>query len=650
MKETLLSLAFFLAVFGLCGFVGLLLLRMAQLNDATEQTKADTALFSVPLGMGVLGLLLLGCGLIGFFSPLLFWILIVLGAISILLCLYELNYAILKWRSSPKSDPSGRHAVIAGYILALIAAFTAVAALAPPVGLEWDALSYHLANLKTWLRDGHIHYLPWDHHSNFPFTVQMLYLWMLGLGSIGGAKLIHWLCGVLLAASVFTFGQRYSGKSAGVVAALLVASTPIFLWEATVAYIDLATALFTWLSFYAYARGVETTEKSARWRLLSAVLMGFALGTKYTVLGFWGIGLLGVLFERWQATRKIGPTLFAAALWGGISLLIALPWYLKTALYTGNPVYPFAYSIFGGKYWSAENAALYSGEQAKFGLGKDLTDLLLSPWQVTNEPLYLSGQRPFIYTEYILYGFGLSPAFVALLLALPIAGVRLSKVSRACLIFGIGIFAFWFFLMQQTRYLIPALPFFAVPAAEMVIGLWERKAVARWFAGGLIALSVLWGVYIAGGMAFWGVQGPLASLRPVAAVVFGAISKDEFIARRLPGVGGASLWINANTDPKAKVALFDETRGFYLDRDYVWAQPNHAAGLIPWDSYNSADDWLNDFRKLGYTVLLLGPHDPNAPDDGQMWRRLFAEAEAAGKVTFAYSSGGQAETRVYLIP
>ena len=646
MPDFLWSLFCFLGCLGMLFPGGQLILGLLRLRrlDSTD------TIFLLPCGMGLGGMALLGAGLLGVIPPLLFRILLGMGwfFVAVTLTSVVLKWNLLNTSALLRESLKNRYGV--ALLFVSLALFTAVAALAPPVGLEWDALSYHLANGKTWLRDGRIHYLPWDHHSNFPFTVQMLYLWMLGLGSVGAAKLVHWLCGVLLVASVYSFGQRYLSKSAGIVAAFLVAATPIFLWEATVAYIDLATALFTWLSFYAFWNGMQNRDDAARWRILSAVLMGFALGTKYTVLGFWGIGLLGVLFERWQATKKIGPTLFAATIWGGIALLIALPWYLKTTLYTGNPVYPFAYSIFGGKYWSAENAALYTGEQAKFGLGKDAANLLLSPWQATNEPLYLTPQKPFIYTEYIIYGFGLSPAFVALLLALPIAGVRLSKVSRVSLILGMGIFAFWFFVMQQTRYLIPALPFFAVPIAEMTVGLWERKTIAGWFAAGIIALSSLWGVYIAGGMAFWGVQGPLASLRPVAPVVFGAMSKEEFITRRLPGVGEASLWINANTDPKAKVALFDETRGFYLDHDYVWAQPNHAANFIPWDSYKSVDDWIADFRRKGYTVLLLGPRAADAPDDGQKWRQLFAEAEAAGKITLAHSSGGQAETRVYLIP
>jgi hypothetical protein len=201
--------------------------------------------------------------------------------------------------------------------------------------------------------------------------------------------------------------------------------------------------------------------------------------------------------------------------------------------------------------------------------------------------------------------------------------------------------------MQQTRYLIPALPAFAVVAAEGLVLLWnERSLASRWLAAALATLSVVWGVFLAGGIAFWGVPGVFGdALPPVWPVVFGKISRAEYVARHTRGLGRVCQWINTNTDPKAKVALFDEVRGFYLDRDYVWAQPDHAAGLLPWDTYRDADDWLADFKRRGYTVLV--ENTTQWTEDGTRWRSLFAEAVSTGKVAFAFEDHG---IRVYLIP
>ncbi|MES2463736.1 MAG: glycosyltransferase family 39 protein, partial [Armatimonadota bacterium] len=280
------------------------------------------------------------------------------------------------------------------------------------------------------------------------------------------------------------------GRSVGVLAALLVASTPIVLWESTIAYIDLSTALFTWLSLYALINAAQAAtlpdseeKHNISWLLVSAIMMGFALGTKLTVLAFWGMLLLGVLGWHVATTRQWAKeTLPHAALWAGVSLLVGLPWYLKTWFYTGSPVYPFFYNLFGGRYWNAENAALYAGDQGRFGVGKTPVDLLLGPWRATMEQMTVIEQmaaqkteRLFIFTEYT--AFGLSPALLALFLAVPLllGKRRLSAASAYLSLFALGVYIFWFFLMQQTRYLIPAIPALAVVGAEALMHAWEER-------------------------------------------------------------------------------------------------------------------------------------------------------------------------------
>ncbi|MFX5562759.1 hypothetical protein ABTD73_20110, partial [Acinetobacter baumannii] len=41
---------------------------------------------------------------------------------------------------------------------------------------------------------------------------------------------------------------------------------------------------------------------------------------------------------------------------------------------TGNPVFPFMYSRFGGKNWDAYNAEIYSNEQATFGVSREVPE------------------------------------------------------------------------------------------------------------------------------------------------------------------------------------------------------------------------------------------------------------------------------------
>lgn len=626
--------------FGSYGVGSLLLRRIRGWQGVLEK-----AVFAVPLGMASVGYLLLVLGLLRqFHRPVFIGLLVLLGVAGLW---FLRDLLTLRQTATVRiaDAPPRPVAFTGGAALALIGACTLLAALAPPSSLEWDALSYHLAAPKVFLREGRVLFIPYDHHSNFPFTLQMLYTLMLGVGSEGGAKLCHWLCGALTVASVYTFATRHfalmgRGKTIGLLAALFVAATPMVIWEATVAYVDLATTLYTWLSLYALINAAqavdtggdgETDGLSVSWLLVSAVLMGFALGTKYTVIAYWGFLLLGILGWHYATTRRWAKqTLPHAALWGAVSLAVGAPWYVKNVLVTGNPVYPFAYGLFRGRYWNAENARLYEAAQADLGMAKTPVNLLLDPWQATMLPEAAE------FTEYFV--FALAPVFVALLLALPYLGRRLSHTSFWLLLFGAGAYAAWFFSVQQTRYLLAGLPPLALVCAEALLLLWSATHAARYAAATVAALTAAWGVYIAGGLAFWGVrdfQGNRVA-SPAWPVVSGQMSREEFIARRAPGYGAASLWINANTPPDAKVAIFDEVRGYYLDRPYAWAQPNHAAGLFPWDSYADADAWLADFKRRGYTTLLLGALDPNTPDDGQVWRPFLAEAVRGDKVVLAH--------------
>lgn len=630
MTSTVLSLALLaLLVAAASGMGGLFLRRVRSWSSGPER-----AVFAVALGMGAIAYVVFLLGLLRLLKPAILLALLI-AAVIFAVAVADRNLR----RVSVRRAPAAPLAVAGGIAFSLLGLCTLIGALAPPGGNEWDALAYHLAVPKLYLSAERIYYVPWVSHSNFPFTLQMLYTLMLGLGSVGAAKSCHWLCGALLILSVYTFAVRHlapqpHGKTLGLIAALIVAATPIVLWEASVAYVDLATALFTWLSLYALfnaAQTVNTAEErpygSVAWLIVSALLMGLALGTKYTVLGFWGLLLVGILLRHIAVPgRWSRETLPRAALWALVSLLIAAPWYIKTWLYTGNPVYPFFYHLFGGRYWSAENAALYAADQAAFGMGKSPLDLLLSPWRVT-----MQGER---FTEYAV--FGLSPVYVALLLAAPLVLRRLSRPSAALGLFGLGVYLFWFFLMQQTRYLIPALPALAILCAETLVAAWQELRLARWFGAALVAASVLWASYLSATL--------IAA--PALPVVTGRISASEHVERALPGLAPAITFINQATPKDAKVALFSEVRGFYLDRDYLWATPNHAT-LLPWDRYHDVEDWLTDFRRRGYTTLLVNrrftPRDAAPP----AWLRLLREAVAQNRLTLAFEANG---VEVYRIP
>ncbi len=591
------------------------------------------------VGTGILPLGVLFLGLAGQARPMAIWgAICAAGVLSWLIGLTKEKPTLSV--KLPKVSLQG-YLVIAVCLLVTISA--GIAAAAPPGTLEWDTLSYHFAVPKTWLRAGRIFFVPYDHHSNFPFTMQLGYMAMLSAGSEAAAKWLHTLSGLALAVSVYATTRRLlpDSKFAPLVAVGTLLSTPMVFWEMTVAYVDIATTLFTWMSLSILLVLVKTEGETSptqperlRMLILSGVLMGCALGTKMTVLLFWGMILVGMLAYGFIIRKTQIPTAIGhASLWGSLGLIVGSPWYIKTFLYTGNPVYPYFYQIFGGKYWTAEHAARYTADQAAFGLGKKPVDALLAPWNLVNEAL-LIGQKPWIFTEYVQ--FGLAPTLVIALVGLFWVAPKLSREAIAILLFGLGIGASWFVLMQQTRYLLPGLPCAAVLTAVVFVS--ASKPVRA-------CLSVILGICF-----LWTLSVGMPLLNDGLNTVTSRQSREDQIFRRLGPLGRASIWINQNTPLDAKVALFDEVRGYYIDRQILWAEPNHSDGLLPWTSFADSADLARELKKRGYTVILINQANRGA-DKGSVsggWRGLVEGAVSTGQFTPLASFGREGqETVVY---
>jgi hypothetical protein len=93
-------------------------------------------------------------------------------------------------------------------------------------------------------------------------------------------------------------------------------------------------------------------------------------------------------------------------------------------------------------------------------------------------------------------------------------------------------------------------------------------------------------------------------IRPAIPVGLGIEKPNDYLAGRFD-VYRASEFVNENLPKHAKIALFGETRGFYLDRDYLWADPGHNA-LIPYRSMGSDPgrllDWLES-QCINYVLV-----------------------------------------------
>ncbi len=589
------------------------------------------------LGFGAIGSVTMLVGWAGGFErlPILAVVLIAVAAIG--------------WRRSGLPKVADAVPIVAVVCAALLL-LRVPAALAPSDANDWDTLSHQLAMARIWLDSGRLDYIPFMPHSNVPGAVNMLYLWGLWAGGQSAAKMLTVLFLALAALAVAGIaGARY-GRAAAAWAGLATLASPVLLWEAGTAYVDIPHGLWTGLAVLAFASAYAADEDqdAQPWLLLGGWAMGFALASKYVALPIAGVLLVGIL---WLAARR-RTLVRQVAVATVLATLVALPWYARNAVNTGNPFYPFLYSVFDGRNWSDENAAAFRAEQSQFGIGVQpgggvnpaalpgaITGLALQP------DLQINRASPFGAT---------GPVFLLAPLLWAFSG-RGRRFERALLLVLLLSLAAWFIMTQQSRYLTGLVLVSSVLAGGVVKLRYRPLMIAA------ISLQVVWCFALFG---YFNRE----ELTEQVAVSTGEVTQEEYLSVRFdfwPGVQAIN-----SLDEGAKVALYDEVRGFYLTRDYFWANPQHST-MIPYESIGSGAELVERLRVLGAThvyvhlsPVILGKEraarlslaftDPAAPiEEEERFRRLLIEAVREGDLTLlsTQSTGsGRVAGILYTIP
>jgi hypothetical protein len=220
------------------------------------------------------------------------------------------------------------------------------------------------------------------------------------------------------------------------------------------------------------------------------------------------------------------------------AVLVGLPWYVKNALQTGNPLFPF---VFGGV--TDEARRFVEGGIREHGAGRGPLDAALLPFRLLADG------------DAFDRGSWLSP--LPLLFApLSLLDARTRRVSVPALA-GAGAFlAAWFATSQQARFLLAVAPVLSVLAALGMQALAQRGAVGRLVSTGVTAAA------LATGFAMIAVY--TAQFFPVAV---GAQDRDEFLEAKTPYYDGARR-LNRLLDDSDRV-LLDFAAVLYVEDPYV---------------------------------------------------------------------------------
>jgi hypothetical protein len=347
---------------------------------------------AITLGLGMLSLTTLFVGLAGFLRPawgmhlaLALWI-----AIGTASCLKSKGCEIVA-KDSPNNSAgefsgtlSRRFAQLLSIVVAVCCFYYAIAATMAPV--EFDVLEYHLQAPKEFWEQGVITFLPHNIYANMPLGIELHSLaWMSIVGgddgwwwgALIGKVIIGWMAPLtawLLAASLYEFHRRENGTAFERDNALLVAlggavlylTLPGIAEVSQFGQIDAAFGLYllaTAVVAFHFTFGLQNQSRAAT-VIVMGMLAGFAFAAKYPAVMFAMAPATVVLIAPYRRNKDLKSIALQVAYLGLGILCTAGPWLAKNTILCGNPVYPLAANVFGGKTLDAEKIAQWQNAHA----------------------------------------------------------------------------------------------------------------------------------------------------------------------------------------------------------------------------------------------------------------------------------------------
>lgn len=457
----------------------------------------------------------------------------------------------------------------------------------PAVG--WDSNVYHLTVPRLWAEHGGFRPVAFNVYSNWPLNTELLFLVAILLRDYVLAKLVHYWLGALTLVAVFWVVRRSVGPLYGLLAAALVLCNQVVLAEFRVAYVDLAFAFFFFVAFLLLDAALRQDRLMPRDLAVVGLLAGLVTGIKLT--GIVGVLCLAILLSlEWHRRRPAtGSLLKALAVLVLPSVVVLLAWFAKSWLFTGNPVYPFLYAVFGGPSWSLELGEMLRDWQRSIGMGRGAVDYLLLPIRVI-----LMGGRGYDRFDGQINALWLAWIPLSLWMA------RKSDLVRRCLWVAGLYFVAWSLTSQQMRFLIPVLPFLATAAACSMAELLSRvrHGKGRRLGEFLVPFTVVLVVVLTGGrymVGGWRLAG-------VFLTEGGSVQQSV--------VHPVYRFINESLPEEARLLMLNTNHGFFCHREYLadsFFEASQTRDLVK--DCETKLEVAELLRSTGLTHVLIETHD-----------------------------------------
>ena len=418
---------------GVCLALGALLLRRLRLDF----DRLEAGLFAFLGGAACLSLAIFGLCLIHE-ARLAVFLVGGTGAIA---------WAIAKTRRGPprKRLPPLPCAwgIVFGVVYAAFFACYFSNALAPEISP--DGSSYHLGNVaRYWRHRG----FAWDYHSIYSSLSQgmeMLFLPAFAIGRHSAAAMVHMAFQATLPWLILCYGRRFGFPRVGAFAGILMYACPVAGIAGVSAYNDLAVATPIFAGFYLLQVNDELINNKLMF--LIGLLSGFAFAIKYSG------GLALPVAAGFSRGRRLAALAAGAALSAG-------PWLLRNWIWLGNPVAPFLNSWFPNPYWTASAEHQYLAGLSHY-------PAFQSYWNFCLQLTVLGGLVPGM----------IGPVW----LLIPLALLALRHPHGRRLLLAGAVYSIPAFFNTEIRFLIPALPFFALALGLALENSWDALPAVALF-------------------------------------------------------------------------------------------------------------------------------------------------------------------------
>ncbi len=555
--------------------------RLLRWLGISTTGMAEELAFSLGLGMGAFALGVLVLGLVHLlYEGSLYLLLLGFGAVGSKELLGVGGR--LKGRTQYSYWQPGTFYFWLGVLALAGFCFNLLRALTPAYGAV-DPLAYHLALPALYLKKHLLSFEPTITGTLYPDNIGMLYTLAIGLRGAILAQLLHLALTVATVLAIVGFCRRFFDLRVGLWAAVIFSSLPVLVFYAPLGYVDLGVCFFQFLGFWALFNWLD--ERDNRMLLLAAIFTGLSMGAKHTAIPMWLLGMVLVAgAEGWRKT-PVSKVLGQCAWFGGVALMLVLPWYLRAYIVAGNPVWPIANSVFSGiPYYSVYNSGGDGGGAGGAGgwlpslerLQEQLYWSAISLWKWSFEP----GEAQKAVGGYL---FVLLPG-----LLLYARRRRVLLLAAFCLVNYLVLVLFIGGVPRYSLYLFAYLSVLAGYVAEgMVKG---PLRPWRWVFQGVFALTLFcnlaWGYYTA-----------------IEAIDYHLSNKspEQFLAEH-EGNYRVFQAVDRMLPEESTVLLQGLVQGYYCKRPYLWDHPYQR--VINYQDYHTPEALFKRMQELGITHLV----------------------------------------------